>query len=201
LQLSALSFIHLSDIHFTTVSGDKYDLDHDLRNELLRDLTNSLQQNLGQFAGVLVCGDIAFSGKSEEYQEALTFLAELCSTIGIKEEAVFCVPGNHDVDQSIPRNSAIIKALQDTISAKQTRDEIDKTIGSLSRDTPNNTLLYSPIKCYNEEFAGKFGCYIKPEEPTWSYDFHFDKYTLRLIGLNCVFRQHPDTHFGSIRTA
>lgn len=33
-----LAFIHLSDIHFTKYSGDQYDIDQDLRDELLRDI-------------------------------------------------------------------------------------------------------------------------------------------------------------------
>ena len=31
-----ISFVHLSDIHFTKFSGDNLDLDEDLRNEILR---------------------------------------------------------------------------------------------------------------------------------------------------------------------
>ena len=34
-----LAFIHLSDIHFTKYSGDQYDIDQDLRDELLRDIS------------------------------------------------------------------------------------------------------------------------------------------------------------------
>ena len=37
-----LSFIHLSDIHFRTFSGDPFDIDEDLRSELIYDISHNL---------------------------------------------------------------------------------------------------------------------------------------------------------------
>ena len=56
-----LVFLHLSDIHFLRWSGSRYDLDADLRNELLLDAVDMVKQ-LGLPDGILICGDIAFSG-------------------------------------------------------------------------------------------------------------------------------------------
>lgn len=41
-----LSFIHLSDIHFRRYSGDLYDIDNDLRAELIHDISHRLLKNL-----------------------------------------------------------------------------------------------------------------------------------------------------------
>ncbi|MDD4048033.1 MAG: hypothetical protein PHI90_04285 [Clostridia bacterium] len=58
-----ISFVHLSDIHFRTFSGDRYDVDNDLRHELLLDVEHSAKVCLQNIQGVMICGDIAFSGK------------------------------------------------------------------------------------------------------------------------------------------
>ena len=52
-----LAFIHLSDIHFTKYSGDQYDIDQDLRDELLRDIQNLVsccQMSFGIILGINV---------------------------------------------------------------------------------------------------------------------------------------------------
>lgn len=69
-----LAFIHLSDIHFTKYSGDQYDIDQDLRDELLRDISVFFKRCIHRVDGVLICGDIAFSGQESEYVAATSFL-------------------------------------------------------------------------------------------------------------------------------
>ena len=44
-----LAFIHLSDIHFTKYSGDQYDIDQDLRDELLRDISVFFKRCIHRF--------------------------------------------------------------------------------------------------------------------------------------------------------
>ena len=41
-----LSFIHLSDIHFHKYSGDAYDIDHDLRCEIIRDISYEYRKKI-----------------------------------------------------------------------------------------------------------------------------------------------------------
>ena len=86
-----LSFIHLSDIHFHKYSGDKYDVDSDLRNEIIRDIHLEYPKYINSATGILICGDIAFSGQSKEYQVAKEFLADILSDLGLKETDVFIV--------------------------------------------------------------------------------------------------------------
>ena len=99
--MSMLSFIHLSDIHFQKYSGDAYDLDADLRNELLIDLSKNFPQSISNANGILICGDIAFSAQKKEYAVASDFLEQLCQQVSLDPSMVFCVPGNHDVDQGM----------------------------------------------------------------------------------------------------
>ena len=65
----SLRFLHISDIHFQKYDGDKIhlDLDADIQNEVELDLISFCKDN-GAINAVLIGGDIAFSGKVEEYQ-------------------------------------------------------------------------------------------------------------------------------------
>lgn len=96
-----LSFIHLSDIHFHKYSGDAYDIDHDLRCEIIRDISYEYRKKISTIDGILICGDIAFSGDEQQYNSATTFLNEICNALNLDKSHVFCVPGNHDIDQKI----------------------------------------------------------------------------------------------------
>jgi len=152
-----LSFIHLSDIHFTKFSGDNLDLDRDLRNEILRDIRINAKKAIGKPDGILVCGDIAYSGKVDEYERANQFLKEICSILEIPETSVFCVPGNHDVDQTVTKSSQIFRDMQNAIENDVTEDS---KLTSYLRESISNAILFNHIHEYNNKFAGKFGCNI-----------------------------------------
>ena len=91
-------FVHVSDIHFgqekqngTVVARD------DVRAELLNDC-RTRENKLGPADSILVTGDVAFSGKKDEYTRAGKWLDELTKAVGCRGTSVFVVPGNHDVD-------------------------------------------------------------------------------------------------------
>ena len=65
-----LVFIHLSDIHFTMASDGQFDVDADLRLALEYDVAHIRPDLPGPVAAVVVSGDIAFSGRDEEYKAA-----------------------------------------------------------------------------------------------------------------------------------
>lgn len=51
----------------------------------------------------IVCftGDLAQAGKAGEYALANTFLDDCLQLLGVGREALFVVPGNHDVDRTV----------------------------------------------------------------------------------------------------
>ena len=50
-----------------------------------------------QLCAILICGDIAFSGRKAEYEEKpKVFISDLLTKMGYENEQVFMVPGNHD---------------------------------------------------------------------------------------------------------
>ncbi|EYF07748.1 Hypothetical protein CAP_8249 [Chondromyces apiculatus DSM 436] len=49
---------------------------------------------------VFCTGDVALSGKPEQYRAALRFFEELARVTGVPAERIFVVPGNHDMDRA-----------------------------------------------------------------------------------------------------
>lgn len=87
--------VHISDLHIS--QEDDFD-----RSVILDPLIRRTREDLKKgFTPeiVVVTGDIAFSGKKEEYEIAKTFFDRLLEGLGLSDDRLFIVPGNHDVDR------------------------------------------------------------------------------------------------------
>jgi predicted phosphodiesterase len=179
--MQKLLLFHLSDIHFNGSSGvTVHDLDSDVRNELIRDAAR-LTKELGSATGVLVTGDIAFSGQRAEYERAAAWLREFCLAIDCPEENVWVVPGNHDVDRKLA-GSKLTKALHEGIRSKD-EASIDSELREIFADQQSANALLAPLAEYNT-FAARFQCSISPQKPFWERDLVLDCGTIiRLRGL------------------
>lgn len=189
-----LAFIHLSDIHFNKYSGDRYDLDEDLRNELLRDVARNYAKHIPKADGILICGDVAFSGKQEQYNVATNFLKQLCAQVRLDETEVFCVPGNHDVDQSIASEESGLWNLQNTLETMEDQGKFDEQVAWIMRGAKSKELFAKPLESYTEHFANQYSCYMS-DLLTWTHDFELDeRYSLRLFGINSTLISNADDH-------
>jgi predicted phosphodiesterase len=192
---NGVSFIHLSDIHFNKDSGDQFDVDLDLRNEIVRDISKNAHSTLENLTGVLVCGDVAFSGAEQEYIRAQEFLREICEGINISETAVFCVPGNHDVDHTMTRSSLALNSLQRDIDSVNESVAIDAKLSSYLRDTLCKDIIFGHIDTYNTKFAGHYECNINSQKPVWEQYITLDQdLKLCIHGMNStIISNHEDT--------
>ncbi len=186
-----LTFVHLSDIHFQKKSGNTYDLDKDLRDQLELDLSLMAKSIKKPIHSILVTGDIAFSGK--EYDNAEKWLSELCQKIGCDEKHIWMVPGNHDVDRGVIQD---IKDLQDIRSGLRS-----KTLSIQAKENKLRAILQDPIyagiifKPMDEycRIAAQYGCGISPERPYWEKDFELgDNLKLRLRELTSTIISDKD---------
>jgi hypothetical protein len=178
----ALVFLHLSDIHFNKKWHDHYELDQDLRDQIENDV-RSVRDQFTRVQGVLVSGDVAFSGRKEEYSIALEWLKRLCDLAGCREQDVWCVPGNHDVDRSVYDSSPLLRNMHDALRPND-RDAIDDRIAEYLRDEMAALLLFRPIERYND-FAAKFRCPSRPDPLAWQHDLRLnDSSLLRIHGIN-----------------
>lgn len=96
-----IAFVHISDIHFGQEKGGQCIVDDDVKECLIDDCAK-LFRNLPSdvVRGVIVTGDIAYSGKEGDYKSAGLWLDRLTSAIGCLRSNVFIVPGNHDIDRA-----------------------------------------------------------------------------------------------------
>ncbi|NMM62212.1 hypothetical protein HBE96_05835 [Clostridium sp. P21] len=192
--MGKISFIHLSDIHFVKTSGNSADIDSDLRDVLLTDIRINATENLKRIDGVLVGGDIAFSGSREEYIKARKFLEEITNLFNISKSSVYCVPGNHDVDQNIPRKSSIVYEAQCRLDGIKSLDETDRAFESYINDVCYNDLLFKTTQEYNN-FASMFGCNTHSGMINWTHTFNLDyNMKLKIQGINSCFLSNADDH-------
>ena len=200
-----LSFIHLSDIHFSKYNTNRYAPDNSLRNELLRDIRDRyvpMMREAGrETTCVLVCGDIAYSAKEEEYGEAEKFLRELCAALEIPPFKVFCVPGNHDMDWSRTEQDSPSKNLQDSLASISVQSEFESKLGKMMSGELEKECLFFPLSAYNK-FAGQYLSGLSPEKDNALY-WESKNYSLnpldssvclRLRGLNSCIISNADDH-------
>lgn len=178
-----LVLVHLSDIHFRReYSGTIYDRDADIRDQLEIDV-QKMREQFSRIRGVIVTGDIAFSGKKEEYQTALTWLQRFCDKAGCSIEDVWTVPGNHDVDRSVIDASTTLQDCREKFR-RIPPEEIDREIQRYLTDKVARKALFEPVENYNE-FASAFACQISADRLCWNDNLILnDGSTLRLRGLN-----------------
>nr|VFJ98439.1 MAG: Calcineurin-like phosphoesterase [Candidatus Kentron sp. H]VFJ98646.1 MAG: Calcineurin-like phosphoesterase [Candidatus Kentron sp. H]VFK03563.1 MAG: Calcineurin-like phosphoesterase [Candidatus Kentron sp. H] len=105
LYVSALRYLHLSDLHFTRDERVGPDSVNGVADGPRQDpITDSLLTLVGQLADkpldfVIITGDIAYSGKGEEYRVAARFFDRLARITELSPTRFYPVPGNHDVDR------------------------------------------------------------------------------------------------------
>lgn len=193
----ALSFIHMSDIHFNKNSGDGYDMDNELRQAVINDLIQNSKKYMDVVDGVLICGDLAYSGQEREYEIAKEFLSEVIEIYGLGLHDVFCVPGNHDVDQGLIKESQIIESMQAFIVDvdKKEQNKLDDCIRKVQNDPYIQGILYKAISTYNDsvlEMASDFSV----ENPIWQSEKKLnDEYVLSIYGMNSVLTSNHRDHY------
>ncbi len=89
--------LHISDLHINDSRDEAFDRKivlEPLIKRITQDLENGYRPEL-----VAVTGDIAFKGVQSEYALAKLFFDDLLNALGLKQEHLFIVPGNHDVNR------------------------------------------------------------------------------------------------------
>jgi len=158
-SVPTLTFLHVSDIHFSVHDGPRdADLEGAIRDRLLEDIER-LRPVTGDADLVLAVGDLAFSGQPEEYETAAEWLKQAAVAAGTHEDHVLCVPGNHDVDRSAqgPLHASLRWHLRHCEPAA-----ISNHLRKILLDSTDSAVLLAPLANYNQ-FAARFDCDIRPE--------------------------------------
>jgi calcineurin-like phosphoesterase family protein len=147
----SLRFIHLSDIHFGQEHGERLHIHTDVRDQVLADvevLRETFPDN--KIDGVLVTGDLAFSGTPEEYGSAGEFLDNLTERAGCPRTAVRVIPGNHDIHRE-----SICEASNWMLS--ELKDKGAEALDRFLQKEQDRDVLYSRLRHYGN-FANAYDC-------------------------------------------
>jgi len=180
MEPSLLTFVHLSDLHIGQDGPAEVDRDCDPREELITDCKRVVAELDGEVTGILISGDIAHSGDPEEYRRAREWIARLCEVLGIGEENVWIVPGNHDF------NRAMSTELWQSACGQLRNCPLDEIDVYLRRylASDDKDILLRPLGPYHE-FAAAYGCLPKGPIQVWDEYFDLaDGLRLRIVGLN-----------------
>ena len=147
--VAPFTILHISDLHFTAkgrpervdqkagpkeaaeaVGGDEGTTFLDrFKSKILSNTSRDFWPNAVIVSGDLVDrGGTDVGGGSSEFGQAVTFLKDLAKVLGINDELVLVVPGNHDVNWSANlQQGARFKNYIDAVSAPFTTPIVDES--------------------------------------------------------------------------
>jgi predicted MPP superfamily phosphohydrolase len=186
--LRALTWLHISDIHFGH-GPERYRADQRIIcTEILRDAENMVKQ-IGSPDLLFITGDIAFKAKTDnEYIQASDWIRKLLNTVNATKDQLYMVPGNHDVDRSKALQSATDRSVYRDL--RENPGKLDEFLAS----PQDMARLWAKFQPY-AEFASSYAApKLSEEKPFWvvpSYASHLGPITLS--GLNTNLLSFDDT--------
>lgn len=152
--MKKITWLHVSDWHQT---GEEFGRKV-VRDQLIKDIKerSEISPDLAEIDFIIFSGDLAYSGKKQEYEAAQKYLLDpVLDATGLKPDKLFFVPGNHDCDRS-----KIIQSLRsgDAIKSFNSNDEVNNFL----EDTDKLDEILKPFQDY-QEFITKYNNQNQPE--------------------------------------
>lgn len=173
--------LHLSDIHFGQEKGEDVEINRDARNMLARKVRDIADARAAAgrppIGSIIITGDIAYSGKKKEFDEAVEWLAVVSNAAGSDPLSVQVVPGNHDVNRG---SSPMVMGMLEQLF-RYGKSRLATILGS----EQDRNALYYRFKAY-QEFANGYGCPLDQNGGNAGEKEHVlaPGLTLRIVGLN-----------------
>jgi len=163
---SLFTYLHLSDMHFGLPNvGDRHN--QSIVLAAFRDeFANLTRKGLPQPDVVFITGDIAWAGKTSDYNDASTWFDEIAKQLGLTSDRVFVVPGNHDLDRDVDADRNVKRLLR----GLRDGDDVDEALA----DAGDRDLLLRRKDAYLA-FAKRFApaCHHPDKSPlerlAWTY--------------------------------
>ena len=185
---SIITWLHISDLHFKT---EKLWNSEVVLQHLIDDVENrkEIAPSLEKLDFIFVTGDIAFSGKKEQYQRAMEFLKKLKQVTGVRKDRTFVVPGNHDVDRAMVSPLASRNSLVNRDLVSEIYHHHESRLTFLSRfDNYFDSFILHYLKHLRYGNGDLF--YIARRK---IQDFHID-----VLGLNSAWTSFQDEEYGKL---
>ncbi len=189
-----LTWLHLSDLHFGHGPAQ-----HGWDQVIVLDtLRTTVEEYLGsgkwpRIDLILVTGDIGFSGggkTGDEYQRASEWLTTLVNAAGLGPEAVYLVPGNHDVDRSCDQDRRVRRL----VASLRGEEPIDEALGD-----PDDRKMLSHRQRRYLELAGSWAPPCRDGSLYWSHrTTAASGLKYRLAGMNTALLCADDQDYGKL---
>lgn len=153
-----LEWVHVSDIHFGS-NANRSNAEKQLVVEaIVRDVQSKYRETSPDC--IFVTGDVAFSGKLDQYRTSLVWIRRLADAARIGLEHVWLVPGNHDVRRDIIDADPTLNSLH--LDARNNPQKIDEFIA----DPIRLEVLQRKLKDYSDWVNENFNHMTSPFD--WS---------------------------------
>lgn len=178
--MNKITWLHLSDLHISRDSKDKYRLDI-IVDSLISDIMDQIRIHNLKLDFLFVSGDISFKGCKDELAYAETVFHKIAEAANISTDNIFFVPGNHDIARSSSANQEIAKF----------RANIGGTI--------QEDVISAPLQNYTS-FANRFYNYPLYDENALFYETKrkVSGKTVSILGLNTAWAAVSDVKAGEV---
>jgi len=202
--MTCLRILHISDLH----AGKEVSGNNQWRARLV--LGEAWQRNLREVAADepvdIVCftGDLAQSGKAEEYLQAGEFLRSVLDVLKLDASRLFVVPGNHDChrDTRQPEWAALRAAIDESGNAKGVGAWMGGSKLPFGFKAEWRDAIHARQEAYRD-WLKAFGlehCLPGPVHPLgWRHRLDASGTPLHLVGLNSAWLAGDDNDAGKLR--
>lgn len=189
LKGKKINILHISDIHYNDSDWDI----QEIFDEFIKALEAWKKTNNCKIDIVCITGDIAASGKTEEYNLIISKIKKIIETAGCNTENLFIIPGNHDV-QEFNKLSDEQKAYLEKIYTN--REDVNEIILNDSNKYKHFLDKFNNYYHFITNLYGDDSTFVKvsivANKPWYSIKLKDSK--LRIIGLNSSLFTCMDYH-------
>jgi predicted phosphodiesterase len=177
-----ITWLHLSDLHFRVNEQDTFDRDIVLKS-LLDDLQLLRSRSTIRIDFIVVTGDIAYSGKAEEYALARAFLDSLLASTSLSREQLFIVPGNHDVDRDTISFGA--ESIADRIN-REAASGFQRAVHKVLTTRDDRNLVFQRLQSFMQFVQGYSYKHLTYDDTGLFFvsELHIAGQRIAIIGLN-----------------
>lgn len=170
-----IAWLQVSDIHMR--QRDEW-----CQDVVLRAMADAIRQRRGEGLSldfILATGDLAFSGKKEEYDLVERFFDELVTASGVPKERIFCVPGNHDVNRD--RQKLCFLGARSALTSLNT---VDPVLGPDSDDLATLIQRQENYRAFQTSYFGGQSRIVTPDGLAYVSSLAIDDIVIAIVSLN-----------------
>jgi predicted phosphodiesterase len=154
-------------------------------------LVEIVEQGRQEFEVIFVTGDVAYSGRAEEYEVATKFFRDLSSATTVPMDRIYCVPGNHDVDRS--RLTPFLVESARTLSSRELVSQVIGNAAERNLFTDRQRPFYDFLKV-----TFPWAKTVEPSDLSYTCTLDLKGQRLAVVGLNSAWVAGSDDDRGRL---